>query len=238
MLLQVRTGVRRRAALLLAAGLLAPAGRAAAEAPLSLSPEDSVLAVVTHKAGPAARLAHDHLVVAGGDPPVVVFAPREAAATRFDVEVQVENLRIDEAALQERWYPRLAELGILAEPFEPPSEGDLAKIRKAMLSSEQLDLAGHPTLRARLLAVREAPSKLGGVAFTHAVDVAWTIRGVTVERPAAARWEESAGAVILEAVGTLRFTDFGIEPYSAVLGAVRNADEFHVYLRLAGRRDG
>ncbi len=223
------------AAALSAAVLVVPLAAGAASEPLDLVPDGSVLAVVTHRAGPAARLAHNHLVVAGGDGPVVTFSPQDPAATRFDVELRVEALRIDEAALQERWRVRLAELAILSESFGQPSERDRGKIRAAMLSAEQLDAASHPTLRARVAEVREQATTLGEVAFSHVADVAWTVRSMTVVRPAAARWEEGDGTVTLEAVAALRFTDFGIEPYSAALGLVRNADEFHVYVRVVGR---
>ncbi len=233
----------------LLAGALAGPGRGRADTPsaarlpdaeaevatFAVAPEDSVLAVVTHKGGAAARLAHDHLVLAADAPTELEFSPRNPGGARFAAEIRVEGLQVDDPASQERWYPRLAELRILAEPFKRPSESDRAKIRRAMLSEEQLDLASHPTLEVRLVAVREEPATVGDVAFTHAVDVAWTIRGVEVQRPAAARWEEKEGVVMIEAVGALRFTDFVIQPYSAVLGAVRNQDEFHVYLRLVGR---
>jgi hypothetical protein len=35
-----------------------------------------------------------------------------------------------------------------------------------------------------------------------------------------------------EALGELRFTEFGIEPYTAALGAVKNADQFHLWVDL------
>jgi hypothetical protein len=203
--------------------------------PFALTTEQSVLAVVTHKAGPAARLAHNHLVVASDVPAELAFAPGEPEATRFVAEIRTDGLAVDDPALQELWYPRLAELGVLSEPFEQPSESDRRKIREAMLSDEQLDGAAHPTLGVRLVAVRAEASQIGEVAFSHVADVEWTIRGATVMRTVAARWSEEGGVVTLEAVGTLRFTDFGIEPYSAVFGAVRNADEFQVYARLVGR---
>jgi hypothetical protein len=34
--------------------------------------------------------------------------------------------------------------------------------------------------------------------------------------------------------GTLHFSDFGIDPYSTLLGAIRYRDEFHVFAHLVG----
>ena len=43
------------------------------------------------------------------------------------------------------------------------------------------------------------------------------------------------GHVFSPFLAELRFTDFRIEPYSALLGAVRNADRFHLYVELVAR---
>lgn len=203
---------------------------------LVLSPEASLLAVVTHRGGPAARLAHDHLVVAGDYRAGASFSPQDPSAARVAVEVPVGALVADDRALEERWFPRFRELGVLADPFKEASESDRAKIREAMLSAKQLDAERHPAISGRLTAVREQAARVGSVPFTHVATVELTVHGRTVSRDLAARFEEGeAGSVLLEAIGVLRFTDFGIEPYSAALGAVRNQDEFHLYVRLGGR---
>ena len=40
------------------------------------------------------------------------------------------------------------------------------------------------------------------------------------------------GALTIEAVGDFAFTEFGIKPFSAALGAVRNKDAFRVYVNV------
>ncbi len=54
-------------------------------------------------------------------------------------------------------------------------------------------------------------------------------------KPVPARYELADGILTIEAIGAFNFTDFGIKPYSAFLGAVKNEDEFHVYVNLSAR---
>ena len=64
------------------------------------------------------------------------------------------------------------------------------------------------------------------------------VRGKRAERPARVRYTYREGKLEVEALGEFFFTDFGIKPYSAMLGAVRNRDRFHVYLLLTAVEDG
>lgn len=195
--------------------------------------EESVFAIVTHKAGLFSGQAHDHFVAAGS------YAARLAASraavdrTVFEIELAAADLVVDSPELQKTWYPRLEALGILDEPFGEVTEKDRGKIREAMLGKKQLDAQRFPRLRARVAGVVEETSTLGEAEMTHRVTLAFEVHGETVERPVAARasWDDD-GALHVEAAGVFRFTDFGIEPYSAFLGAVKNADEFHVYVNL------
>ena len=46
------------------------------------------------------------------------------------------------------------------------------------------------------------------------------------------------GLLTIEAVAVAKFSDFGIRPYSALLGAVKNLDEFHLFLSLRAHAQG
>jgi len=75
------------------------------------------------------------------------------------------------------------------------------------------------------------------VRFTHQAQVALTVHRTTVIRPAVVRFDELGDEMRIEAVGQFRFTDFGIEPYSAFLGAVKHLDGFYVYVNFTATRD-
>lgn len=207
--------------------------RASAEAArLEIVPEESLVAVVTHRGGVAGGLAHDHLVAATNYAANLTFDPATPLEAEFEVDFFVEDLLVDDPALRRRWSPRLAEAGVLDEPFGSLSEGDRTRVRREMLEEGQLDAEEHPTVTARLTGVERADTTLGAVPFDHRVTVEMTVRGITARAPVAARYEEDDRGVTIEAVGEFRFRAFGIEPYSAYLGAVKNQDRFHVYLSL------
>lgn len=200
---------------------------------VAIEAADSVLAVVTHKAGFASGMAHDHLVVARDFEARVAFSPERPEATSFAVEVPVAELVVDDPVLQERWFPEIAALGVLAEPFGRPSEEDRVKIRKAMLGRGQLDVERHPRLAARLVGIAAEPSRVGSVEHAYRLTVEVSLHGVTRRETFTGRLLEGEGGRRLEAVGVLRSSDYGIEPYSAFLGAVKNRDELHVLVSLA-----
>lgn len=209
-----------------------PAGaQPATEAEIVL--DESVLAVVTHKAGFASGQAHDHLVVAGRYEAHLAFSPDRPEATTFSLAAAVADLLVDDPALQQRWFPDIRALGVLSEPFGGPSEEQRAKIRKAMLGDEQLDAERHPVLAARLLRVVPEVARVGSVEHAYRLAVEISLHGVTREETFTARMHRQERGWRLEALGTLRSSDYGIEPYSAFLGAVRNEDEIHVLVALS-----
>jgi hypothetical protein len=200
-----------------------------------VDPGSSLLAVVTHKTGFAAGLAHDHLVAATRYVAHLELDPGAPVDAQFELHAEADALVPDLPELQRRWYPRLAELGILTEPFSEVSDKDRRRIRAAMLGSKQLDVARFPSISAQLVRVREEASASGEVPLTHQVTLELRIRGKTVERPVAARYSLDEGILTVEALGHFSFTEFGIKPYSAALGAVKNQDRFQVYVYLSGR---
>ena len=210
---------------------------AAAEADWRLDPERSVLAVLTHKAGIGARLAHDHLILAPLGALALEFDPERPEATRATLTTRADALEIDAPAARLRWGRRLAELGALAgEGLKAVPEGDRKKVREAMLSPGQLDGAGHPEIRAELVALERRGGGEGErVALGWTARVRLTVRGRTIEKELATRWQIEAGELTVEALGEARFSELGIEPYSTLLGAIRNDDLFHLFVALAAR---
>ncbi len=220
-----------RAFCLLALLLVLPFGEAHPQAPSSgaeyrIVEEESVVAVITRRAGPAARLAHDHFVRAGAFRADLSFDPEEPTEARLDLVVRVADLRVDD---DHRYQVegRLMELEIMEGPFQEVSEREGRDIRLAMLGEDQLDAVNHPALEVRTRAVRE----LG--AEGYAIEIEMTLREETRSLELEARLEEGDGSRYrIEAWGSANFTDFGIEPYRAFLGAVQNRDTFYLYLDL------
>jgi hypothetical protein len=109
-----------------------------------------------------------------------------------------------------------------------------------MLSPKQLFGERFGEIEAELLSL--APRGGGAnarVALGWDAKVRLVVRGVAVEKTFPARFEvaEGGGELHAEVLGEVNFTDFGIEPYSAALGAVKNADLFHVWVSLVARKN-
>lgn len=222
--------MRHRA--LLSVLLVAAFARGVSAGELRVRPQESILAVVTHKAGFASGLAHDHLVVATGYDLALAFDPESPATTRFELRAPVKDLIVDDSKMQAEWYPRIHELGILDGPFGDVSDGDRGKIRDSMLGPKQLDAESFPELSATLISVREPTPPPAGEAFPWRVTVALEVHGTRVERELEARYGVEGGQVSVEAFGVFRFSELGIKPFSAFLGAVKNQDDFHVYAHI------
>jgi hypothetical protein len=226
----------RLVSLLLAAALAAPAAAGAERWRVDL--ERSSFAVVTARAGVAARLAHDHLVVARGPRCELDFDPADPTATRLSCVQPVLALDADPAAERARLAPRLEVLGVRSGELPPVDDDDRAEIRAAMLAADQLFADRFPELRAELVSlVRRGGGDGARVALGWDARIRVKLRGETVETTAPARFEVDGDTLTAELVAQLRFTDFRIEPYSGVLGTVRVADPFHLYVELVAARE-
>ncbi len=204
-------GVRRvRAAGLLACGaavaslLVVAAGARAA--PYRIDERQSEFVVLVSRAGVGSALAHDHVVRAtrfSGS----LDVDRELVALSAEIEVDARALEVDEPEQR-------AKYGLSGRL----SEEDRAEVRTTMLGEGQLDVERYPEIRFRASQIERAPE-----GFRLTGDL--TLHGVTrrVSFPMQVREEGEA----LHGTGSLRFkqSDFGIEPYSVALGAIRNRDE-------------
>jgi len=216
--------------------LAAAVATAAPAAEWRIDPEESVFAVLTHRAGLGASLAHDHLIVARGTTAVLDFDLANPEATRFTFEVPVLALDVDPAADRARWAPRLRELGVLDRELPEVDADDRAEVREAMLGPRQLAAEQFPTVSAELVALERRGGAAGArVALGWNATVRVSLHGKRVEKVVPVRWETKDGELTAEALGEYRFTEFGIEPYSAFLGAVKNADLFHILVEIVAR---
>jgi len=219
----------------LVAAVSAPSARAAGPTPWRIDPGASLFAVLTHRAGFASGLAHDHLVVARGAEASLAFDPGDPAAATFRFSVPALSLDVDPAAERAALAPRLVELGALPGELPAVDDDDRADVRESMLGPRQLHAEQFPTISAELVALERRGAAGARVALGWNATVRVSLHGRTVEKAVPVRWEVADGVLTAEALGEYRFTEFAIEPYSAMLGAVKNADLFHLYVKLVAR---
>ena len=191
----------------------APAG--AAPTTMKLDGSKSALHARTFKAGVASGLAHDHVISATEMSGTVGFDPDDPSTFTIEVTVKTASLKADEPRLRHKY-------GMDGEI----DADDRETIEESMKDDEQLDVKRHPTIRFVSKTVKQtAPGK-------YDVEGELTLRGKTrtVKLPV----DVSLSPARFEGKGKLRIkhTDYGFEPYSAMLGAVKNQDKIDLHLHI------
>lgn len=197
---------------------LAIVGGATGSAPAAafdVDPSRSSLVVQIFRDGVAAKLGHDHVVQATTFSGRVTYDPSAPTRSSVAVEIQTATLKVDEADTRRQ-------RGLEGQP----SARDVAEIERTMKAEGQLDVARFPTITFTSTTVTpQTPDR-------YRVAGQLTIRGVTraVEFPASVAMEGDA----FRASATLTFmqSDFGYQPYSALLGAIKNKDAVTLHIDL------
>lgn len=197
--------------------------------------DESVFAVVTEKDGFAARLAHNHLVVALEYEATLMYDAERPTSASFAFVAAASGLSVDDPGQRAKWESRVVELGLVSE-LGSPGEDDREKIEREMLAEGQLDAESFPEIAARVVSIREEPIRIGEMAFPFSVVAEVRIRDRTTQRTVGATVDSDGSFVSMEVVGAFTFEEFGIEPYSAFFGSVKNKNEFHLYLNLKATR--
>ena len=194
--------------------LLASIGGAALGASYSVVKEESVIGVVVRKAGPLSAMAHNHFIYAGDYEVVEAFDPESASGV---VVFNHQDLINDEHSTTMRYSADIQSRGIVNEEFAELSQDDRNTIRGHMLAGDQLG-QGEITVKF--------------VGFTgEKANIEMTVKGVSVVKEVEAVFEQDESTASLSVTGPFLFSDFGIKPYSAFGGLLRNKDEFYVYGR-------
>jgi len=181
----------------------------------TLDAKKSSFVVQVFKAGAASALAHDHVIHATGMYGTVVLDAADKAAATVDITVPTKSLVNDDPVMRKRF-------GVEGEI----TEKDRAAILANMRHPDQLDVEVHPTITFKSTSVQAG----AGTAMTLNGNL--TIRGKTkaISMPV----DVTLKGNTIDGKGTIRLktSDFGIEPYSAFLGAVKNQDQIVLHVRL------
>lgn len=178
---------------------------------LEIDPDRCVVTLLVRRAGPLARLGHNHVVVSAQESGRAWLGP-EPRDSGFEIRLPVSAFVVDDPA---------ARLAAGAEfPGELPAEARAGTYRN-MLRPEVLDGERHPEIVVQA-------SRVSGTWQQPLVVARVTLRGTTrqVEVPVSLQRDPR----MLLARGTLRIrqSDFGITPFSVGGGAIQVADEVDV----------
>ncbi|BBM82439.1 hypothetical protein [Candidatus Uabimicrobium amorphum] len=195
----------------------------------------SLLSVVVQKAGVASYLAHDHLIYAYKFDATLNYSHKNENDTTFSIKIKADNLYADYHPLSKMWNPTLNKLGAFSRKFTKLSDSDRKKVRTNMLSSSQLDSKNHTYIKAKVLQIIDKETQVGERKFNKLIKLSLTVKGKTITREIPGNMKLKNGTLFVEALGKYKFTEFGITPYSALLGAIRNSDDFHLYVNMRAK---
>ena len=186
-----------------------------------VDPERTVVTVVVRRAGPLAKLGHDH-VITSADEAGSVWVGKAPADSSFELTLPVERFDVDLPAAR-------AAAGL--EFAAPVPDDARAGTRHNMLRAEVLDGENFPTITLR-------SSAASGVWPQPIVRVAVTLKGVEREQEIPVVVERDADSLTARGELRLNQTDFGIAPFSVAGGAIRVADTLEIRFEIAAATPG
>tara|TARA_Y100001973_G_C5195212_1_gene333761 strand:+ start:1630 stop:2355 length:726 start_codon:yes stop_codon:yes gene_type:complete len=180
---------------------------------------DSLLYIQVYKDPDAAAsgLAHDHVMRATNWNGIVSYNPSDISECAMQFSLPVRDLEVDEDAMRE-----------LVGYGDTISQSDRETIREHMLADNQLNASQNPTIsfvssECQLLNVNTL-RVTGDMAIRNEVKT-WDID---------IDFTAQSHAFYMSSVVDFTHSDFGIEPYSAFFGAVRNAEPLKITFDMVG----
>lgn len=172
-----------------------------------------------YSAGTFARLGHNH-VISAADVQGMVYLDANLAESRFELEIPVMMLVVDDPQLRSLYGEEFA---------SEPSAKDIAGTRVNMLSEKVLDAEQYAALRIS----GRGPSSDGGETKLD-LTVELLGRSVPLSVPVTLDVEGDT----LEVAGTFRLNhaDLGMQPFSVMLGALQVAEPIDFSYRVRATR--
>jgi hypothetical protein len=188
---------------------------------LQIDPAQTVVTVIVRRAGPLARLGHDH-VITSADEAGTVWLGSVPADSSFELTLPVARFDVD-----------LPEARAAAGPEFAARVPDDARAgtRHNMLRAEVLDGEHFSSITLRSLAA-------SGVWPQPLVRIAVTLKGVEREQEIPVIVERNATGVIARGELRLTQTDFGMTPFSVAGGAIQVADTLEIRFEIAASTAG
>jgi hypothetical protein len=175
----------------------------------------SEVRMLVWRAGRLARLGHNHVVVGHALDGYVAVA-REWAESRADVVLSLEGLVVDDPGHRSQ-----AGAGFEGAISARARDGT----RDNMLGDRVLDAARYRAVTIAVHGVRGRPPDV-------VLESDITIRDVTRRADIAARLGSANGALVVDAEFPVRQSDFVIEPYSALGGALAVRDQVDLQVHI------
>lgn len=203
--------------LLVAAWHVGPA-RAQARA-YTIDAHASSVQVQVERAGVFALLAHNHVFVAEGFAGRITVDPADLSRSSLQLTIPLASLQVDPQDARDA-------LGLAGKL----DDSDRAEIREHMMAPHQLDLAHYPRVTATLASVSGTPPDL-------VVGLRVRIKETEKVLRVPVHLELSGSELRVQGEAEFLQSDFGIKPYSTLLGAISVKDRVRVRFRIVARAE-
>lgn len=181
--------------------------------------EETLVYARVFRAGSLAALGHNHVVVfddVGGD----IFVADEIGDSLFDLSVSLAEVTVDPPELRSRQ----------GRDFQSDISQDAReRTRRNMLGEKMLDAERHPYVTLSSSAVEGPLPRLG-------VTLDLTIGEVTRQVTVPVEIEHEGDRLAASGRFDLLQSDFGIEPFSALGGALKVEDRVEVVFSITARK--
>jgi len=180
----------------------------------------SSLKLKVYRTGPLAALGHNHVIESHVDG--FVYLADDLANARADLFVPVAGFVVDDAAARAAAGPDFA---------TQPTDEDIEGTRANMLGPKLLDAKAWP-----FVVVHVAPIHVGEQSTQ--VQLTIQIRGHAAVVPADVHWTRTGNELSIVGSFDVDHATLGLEPFSALGGALRVADKISVAVSLTATSSG
>lgn len=181
-----------------------------------IQPAESLVLIAVRRDGRMAHLGHDHAVVSRDVQGFVEIAA-DPAASRAEIAMPLMNLLVDEPAFRQQ-------LELDTEISDDDRAGTYSNMRKVL----EAELYPWVTVTASLASAQATPPELSA---------SITLHGVALEFLVPVQLDITEDRLSVSGRLTIKQSDFGLTPFSAVGGLLQVADELEVQFTLVAVRD-
>ena len=181
--------------------------------------DGSDIRILVHRAGAFSWLGHSHVISVGQLTGTIYMHP-EFERSRFELEIPVHDLIVDDPILRRDEGDEFS---------SKLSKQDIARTRSNMLGKRVLNARQYPTVKLTVTVTSGV-----GPEFMLGLTIEIFGRVVELRVPLVLQLDED----VLEATGAFQLSHsaLGMRPFSAILGALRVADEINFKYRIRAQR--
>lgn len=184
-----------------------------------IDPRASELRMLVYRGGHLKKVGENHVITSRDFTGSVLFA-EQVTDSKVTVVIPVKTLVVDDPQARKAAGPGFS--GAL-------SPEDRAATRVNMLGARVLDAQRHGSIKVNARVV-------GGKLPDLQLDAQITLRGTTRRVPARVTVRRETGRLVATGQLEIRQSDFGIEPFSMLAGALQVKDEVKIEYRFVAHR--